>query len=290
MCSFSLGRALPANAALSLALTLPACGPGNQSSTSATTTLSTSETNSDGATTTETGGTSTDTIDTATETSSIECAPGPVEGEFECEPPGASIGSFTFPPGTSVPRGTCTLLTVMDDEVEVQTLTLKCGPSVPFDVEIHTAAPHVPIEVTEGMSVTIDHAYVGDECRGTGFVALHDEDDNLLFGGINAPTAALWPAPLSWSPLQISLADSNCPGMVGDCGIMGTLITHRSALRVSLDDAMALVFPGNSATVGEAYTINVSRADSLVCLMTTPCGYNCSNVNTTAVWVRGIAH
>src|SRR5690606_29517617 len=126
-------------------------------------TLTTSDTTHDGTTTTDaTGGASTstgdgttassttsrDTLDTTTETTGFLCAPGPVEGGVECEPPGASIGYYQIL--TEPPAGACTLLSSVDDGVEIQTLTLQCGGSDPFDLEIHTAAPHVPVPVSEG--------------------------------------------------------------------------------------------------------------------------------------------
>lgn len=294
-------------AASTLTLAL-ACGPGKSvtigatastgltSTTTADTEGSVGEATSDAssdatsaASTTEATGpaTSTETTETG-DTSADACPSEPIEG-LDCEPIGPSVGRFSVGleyPWQYPPSASCTVTAISDDGALVQTLTLDCDAWGPFDLEVHTASPHIPIPVAEGALVTYQHTW-NRVCMSS-MVALRDQDDVLLFGGVNVALGTI--SGIDFSPLQFSITGSDCPGILEPCE-RGALVKQRGALRFSRGGfGNTPVFPGNSITIGidTPYTINASRAEWLVC-STPGCHFgSCPPFVAEAVWVLGI--
>ncbi len=210
---------------------------------------------------------------------------GADRGRITCVTEGSTVGRFTIdpnPPGT----GPCVVTAIDDDGVEVQSLTLQCNDGS-FTLAIHTADPHVAVPVIVEDAVTFEFTPWEDICSGvTGLAALRNLDGDLLFGGINAPDQALENMFPGWTPVQVSILATGCPGTEEFCDFRGTLVEQRAGLKFTADGGEAVVFSGNSGMVGAdiAYTINVSTAERTVCLAQ-DCANRCYHSRVEAVWV-----
>lgn len=219
------------------------------------------------------------------DTSAGACEPGEVEGEVTCAPIGTAVGFFEFSQGALPEAGPCTVMTIADDGVEVQTITLACEGET-FDLEIHTADPHRAVSVTEGMAVDLLYQPYDDVCGGfRGQFGLRDEFGNLLVGGINAPELLVG---FDGSPVQVGVVSTNCPSAPGQtCEFDGQLIEHRVALKFTFEEAEEVVFGGSSGQLGlqNSYTFNVSSAEEIVCWSSDECAIECFEQRIDAVWV-----
>ncbi len=218
-------------------------------------------------------------VPTTGDTGAPSCQPPPLVGEA-CVAAGATKASWDLVVGGNFMATFDAMCSVEDDDDdgETQTLTFACDSEV-VSLTLISAAPHVPVLVVDGAMVHLQLTEFPTLERVNNAFALRDADERLLAAGLKNAILPQ-PSPLQISPLTFELIASDCETTDDGCWV-----DQRAGLAVTLDATTAVVFDGNSASVGlqDSFQILVGRATRNLC--TGDCEFNYEGFGTDALIV-----
>ena len=200
---------------------------------------------------------------TAGDTDALSCQPPPLVGAA-CEPAGETKGSWYMEvdgEGYFEPFDVMCSVESVNDDSETQTLMLACDGKV-MQLDMTTAAPHVAVPVVVGAMVRMEvKDFPTLEIENHVFT-LRDADEQLLAAGLKNAVLPR-PEPLEVAPLTLDLIATDCEPLDDSFVVM-----QRAGLSVTMDGMTAVVFDGNTASLGlqDGYQILVSRATRELCV------------------------
>ena len=163
----------------------------------------------------------------------------------------------------------CRFVSVTEDRTEHQMVTLECGTGGMMETHVidlfSSARPRLVLWV--GAEVTL--RYVADPVWWVDrWLTIRDRGGNLIL----AATDASWlrpttPEPIDWyAPVDVRLLGGYCPPQEETCGPR-----ERQALYVTFGGERAIIFDGNSATVGSLVGMDVKWARLPLRMTATTC-------------------